>query len=122
MSGDQLRWLFFGFSGRLSRMAYFLAGLLLAVFQAFALYRFTLAPQESGASQIWAVLFWAIFFLSVWSNVALGVKRLHDFGKPGVFAVLLFIPVVSILAFLVFCFYPGDKGPNAYGQRTNAPR
>lgn len=121
MNSNQLKWLFFGVSGRVSRMAYFLAGLLLAIFQAFALYQFTLAPEESNASQVWAVLFWAVFFLSVWSYVALGVKRLHDFGKPGIFAVTLFIPMVSILAFIVLCLYPGDPGANQYGERTNAP-
>lgn len=120
MDRKQISWLFFGFSGRVSRMAYFLAGLLLAIFQAFALYRFTLAPEESGASAVWATLFWAVFFLSVWSYVALGVKRLHDFGKPGIFAVTLFIPMVSILAFIILCLYPGDDGPNEYGEHTNA--
>ncbi|WP_159589593.1 DUF805 domain-containing protein [Chelativorans xinjiangense] len=121
MSSNQIKWLFFGFSGRLSRAPYFLAGLLIAIFQAFPLYQFTLAPEESGTSQFWAIAFWAIFFLSIWSYVALGVKRLHDFGKPGMFAVLLFIPIVSILTFIALCVYPGDSGKNEYGELTNAP-
>ncbi|MCR4265617.1 DUF805 domain-containing protein [Nitratireductor sp. ZSWI3] len=122
MQKGQLFWLFFGFSGRVSRAAFFLAGLLLAVLQAFTLYRFTLAPEGSEASGTWALLFWALFFISVFSSVALGVKRLHDFGKPGVFAVSLFIPMVSIVAFIVLCVYPGDAGANEYGRRTNAPK
>ncbi|MFC5584336.1 DUF805 domain-containing protein [Nitratireductor kimnyeongensis] len=122
MPKGQIAWLFFGFSGRVSRAAFFLAGMLLAVLQAFALYRFTLAPEGSGASGMWALLFWGIFFVSVFSSVALGVKRLHDFGKPGIFAVSLFIPMVSILAFIVLCLYPGDAGANEYGDRTNAPK
>lgn len=121
MERKQLYWLFFGFSGRVSRAPYFLAGLLLSVFQAFPLYQFTLAPEESGVGQFWASLFWAVFFLSVWSYVALGVKRLHDFGKPGLFAVALFIPMVSILTFVVLCLYPGDVEANEYGRDTNAP-
>ncbi|WP_295813551.1 DUF805 domain-containing protein [uncultured Nitratireductor sp.] len=122
MPKGQITWLFFGFSGRVSRAAFFLAGLLLAVLQAFALYRFTLAPEGSGASGMWALLFWGLFFISVFSSVALGVKRLHDFGKPGIFAVSLFIPMVSIIAFVVLCVYPGDEGANEYGERTNAPK
>lgn len=121
MDKDQLKWLFFGFSGRVSRMAYFLAGLLMAIFQAFPLYQFTLATEASQPGQFWAIVFWAVFFLSVWSYIALGVKRLHDFGKPGILAVLLFIPMVSIIAFIVLCLYPGDAGANQYGERTNAP-
>ncbi|MBY8916804.1 DUF805 domain-containing protein [Nitratireductor sp. L1-7-SE] len=122
MPKGQMAWLFFGFSGRVSRAAFFLAGMLLIVLQIFVLYRFTLAPEGSGASGLWALLFWGLAVVSVFSSVALGVKRLHDFGKPGIFAVSLFIPMVSILAFIVLCLYPGDAGANEYGDRTNAPK
>ena len=122
MQKGQIFWLFFGFSGRVSRAAFFLAGLLLAILQAFTLYRFTLAPEGSGASGVWALSFWALFFVSVFSSVALGVKRLHDFGKPGIFAVTLFIPMVSIVAFIALCVFPGHTGANEYGERTNAPK
>ena len=118
---DQLFWLFFRFSGRVSRAAYFLAGLLLAIVQAFLLYRFTLVPEESSASQGWAAAFWLVMIVAIWANVALSVKRLHDIGKPGVIAVALFIPIISIIAFIALCLIPGDPGPNKYGQRQNAP-
>jgi uncharacterized membrane protein YhaH (DUF805 family) len=118
---SHLWWLFFGLSGRVSRAAYFLGGLLLAIAQALPLYRFMLAAEESAGAQMWAVVFGAVFFASLWCNVALAVKRLHDFGKPGILAVSLFIPVISILAFLVLCLFPGDPAGNRYGHRTNAP-
>jgi uncharacterized membrane protein YhaH (DUF805 family) len=114
-------WLFFGIAGRVSRLAYFLAGLFLAVVQAFLLYRFTLVPEESAAGQFWAFLFWVAVVISIWSNVALGIKRLHDMDRPGIFAVALFIPVISILAFVILCLFPGTDGPNKYGQDTNSP-
>ena len=118
---DQLFWLFFRFSGRVSRAAYFLGGLLLGIVQGFLLYRFTLVPQESTEGQLWAMAFWAVVLVSVWSNVALGVKRLHDIDKPGIIAAALFIPVISIAAFIVLCIFPGTPGPNRYGGRTNSP-
>jgi uncharacterized membrane protein YhaH (DUF805 family) len=118
---DQLFWLFFRFSGRVSRAAYFLAGLLLAVIQVFLLYRFTLVPQDSAQGQFWALAFWAAVLISVWSNIALSVKRLHDLDKPGIIAATLFIPVISIAAFLLLCIFPGTPGPNRYGERANAP-
>lgn len=121
MSLSSLLWLFFGLSGRVSRAAYLLAGLLMAVLQVFLFYRFTLAPAESPASESWATAFSIALFVSLWCNFALSVKRLHDFGKPGLLAVTLFIPVVSIAAFVVLCIYPGEPGPNRYGDRTNAP-
>ncbi len=118
---DKLIWLFFRFTGRVSRAAYFLAGLLLAVVQGFLLYRFTLVPEESTAGQGWAAAFWLVMLLAIWSNVALSVKRLHDMGRPGFIAIALFIPVISIIAFIALCLFPGNPGPNQYGQRPNAP-
>jgi uncharacterized membrane protein YhaH (DUF805 family) len=116
-----LFWFFFKTSGRVSRLAYFLGGLLVAIVQAFPLYRFTLVPEGTAESETWALLFLIAFLASLWSNVALAVKRLHDFGKPGLMAIVLFIPVISIAAFLLLCLFPGDKGSNRYGARTNSP-
>lgn len=119
---NQFFWLFFGLSGRVSRAAYFLAGLLLAVIQAFFLYRTVIAQDAGLDASSWEAGFVITFFVSLWSNVALGVKRLHDFDKPGVVAVALFVPVVSIIAFVALCLFPGSTGPNRYGERTNAPK
>ena len=70
---------------------------------------------------MWAVAFWVVVIISVWSSVALGVKRLHDIGRPGLFAVALFVPILSIIAFVALCLLAGEEGPNRYGQRTNSP-
>ena len=118
---DKLLWLFFRFSGRVSRAAYFLAGLLLAIIQAFLLYRFTLVAEGTSESQTWATAFWVVMLVSLWANVALSVKRLHDIGKPGIIAAALFIPVISIIAFIALCLIPGNPGPNQYGRHPNAP-
>ena len=118
----QLLWPFFGFSGRLSRAPYFLAGLLAQLAPAFVLYRFTLVPETSGISETLAVIFWLALLLSIWSNITLGVKRLHDLGQPGIVAASLLVPVVSYLVFLFLCFYPGDAGPNRFGAFPNSPR
>ncbi len=121
MARNQLFWLFFGISGRVSRAAYFLAGLLLAVVQAFFLYRTIVAQQGGLDASAWEFAFAVTFFVSLWANVALGVKRLHDLDRPGLLAVALFVPVVSIVAFLALCVFPGTQGPNKYGRQTNAP-
>jgi uncharacterized membrane protein YhaH (DUF805 family) len=118
----QLSWLFFRTSGRVSRAAYFLGGLLVAIAQAFPLYRFTLVAEGTTESEIWSVLFLIAFLASLWSNIALAVKRLHDFGKSGLAAGMLFVPVVSFVALFVLCLFPGEPGPNRYGQRTNSPQ
>lgn len=114
-------WLFFSLSGRVNRAAYLLAFLLATMVPAFFLYRFMLTPQDSALGQTWAFVFWVTFAISIWSNLALSVKRLHDLAQPGIFALALFIPVVSIVAFVLLCFYPGTPGPNKFGKNTNAP-
>jgi uncharacterized membrane protein YhaH (DUF805 family) len=119
---QQLLWLFFGVSGRLSRAPYFLAGLLAQLVPAFVLYRFTLTPESSGISEALAVIFWVVLILSIWSSITLGIKRLHDFGQPGIVAASLLVPVVSYLVFVFLCFYPGDAGPNRFGAFTNSSR
>ena len=122
MDRRQLTWLFFGFSGRLARAPFFLAGLLMAIAQLFCLYHFAQVPADSPAGQGWAIAFWIVFLLSLWSNVALGVKRFHDFDKPGILSLSLFLPVISIVVFVILCVFPGDAGPNRYGETTNAER
>ena len=129
----QLIWLFFRLSGRISRAAYVLAVLLLIVVQGFLAYRFVI-EANSSAEEFWVLLaaniaagrFWAVALgLSIviwaWVHVALGVKRLHDMGKPGILALTLFIPVISFIPFVILCVLPGDPGPNRYGPRTNDP-
>ncbi|TGS22214.1 DUF805 domain-containing protein, partial [Mesorhizobium sp. M2D.F.Ca.ET.185.01.1.1] len=83
--------------------------------------RFTLVPEGSAESNMWSFVFFLTFLASLWSNIALAVKRLHDLDKPGIAALILFVPVVSIVAFLVLCLFPGQAGPNRYGRRTNEP-
>lgn len=116
---EQLFWLFFRLDGRIGRWTFFLAFMLLAVLQGLALYRFAIAPQDTGQSAFWASGFWVIGILSMWCTFALGVKRLHDFGKPGLIALSLFIPFVLLLAFVLLCVWPSDPGPNAYGPRAD---
>ncbi|WP_181181362.1 DUF805 domain-containing protein [Mesorhizobium sp. B1-1-5] len=118
---SNLTWLFFKTSGRVSRAADFLGGLLVAIIQAFPLYRFTLVPEGSPESNMWSFVLFIAFIASLWSNIALAVKRLHDLDKPGIAALILFVPVVSIVAFVVLCLFPGKPGPNRYCKRTNAP-
>jgi Predicted membrane protein len=115
-------WLFFSISGRISRWVYFLATMLLSVIAVIPLYKSMIAPLGSAEYEMWNMIFALVFLGSLWPHVALSVKRFHDFNREGYFAVTLFIPVLSILAFLILCLYPGDPGANRYGRYTNAPQ
>jgi uncharacterized membrane protein YhaH (DUF805 family) len=48
-------------------------------------------------------------------SLAVLVRRLHDAGKSGWFALLGIIPVVDLVVLVLTCL-EGDRGPNKYGQ------
>lgn len=125
-------WLFFKASGRIGRAAYALSFLFMLVVVSFPLYQFMrLMPDMdlaempevplSSAAEAWSMIFMLTLIIFLWGHIVTSIKRLHDLGRPGIMAVALFIPVVSVIAFVVLCAFPGEAGPNRYGQRTNAP-
>jgi uncharacterized membrane protein YhaH (DUF805 family) len=116
-----MRWLFFGFSGRISRMAYLLAGLLMMITVVFIAYRLTLAEEAGRSGATWEVALSIVLIASLWAQAALGAKRFHDFDKPGIFAALLFVPAFNFVAFVALCLIPGTDGPNQFGATTNLP-
>lgn len=121
MQTNQMTWLFFGFSGRISRLAYLLAGLLMMITVVFLSYRGMLAAEAGAGGSIWDVALSLVLIASLWAQAALGAKRMHDLGRPGMFAVLLFVPLFNFIAFVALCLLPGNPGPNEYGRVTNAP-
>lgn len=104
--------------------------LLLIVVQSFLLYRMVLSLELDPATQTWQIRpdspgsgwaagFWLFGLASLWPTVSLTVKRLHDIGAQGIFAVSLFIPALNLIAFLVLCLLPGTSGPNRYGAHSD---
>ncbi len=57
----------------------------------------------------------------VWSigtfipSLALGVRRLHDYGRSGWWLLLLLLPIIGWLALLYFYVQPGEPRRNAWG-------
>lgn len=52
-----------------------------------------------------------VMLRAVWS-------MLHDIGWPGWALVLMFVPLVDVLALLFLFVAPGEKRANAYGEPT----
>ncbi len=48
-------------------------------------------------------------------TIAVGVRRLHDTGRAGWFALLLLVPIVGWLVLLVLYAQEGEAGDNQYG-------
>lgn len=118
MGVREMTWLFLGFSGRISRQPYALAGLLLYLLRMYPVYR-VISTTDEAAATFWGGALVIIVVLMLPAHIALSAKRLHDFGQPGWIAV--FYVFGDIFAYLLLCLIPGTQGPNRYGDRTNAP-
>lgn len=44
------------------------------------------------------------------------IRRLHDMGNSGWLALLWFVPLISLVWWIVLLIGPGTDGPNKYGQ------
>ena len=53
-------------------------------------------------------------------SIALYVRRFHDLGHSGWWAILLFVPFVNIAAVIYIGFFKGTEGPNDYGDAAPA--
>lgn len=111
------QWLFFGFRGRISRQAYWLAYFFINVVLGLFL-KPSINPETMEIS-LAAPAFGALFLLpALVGNIAIGVKRLHDFNLPGWLVALMFVPFIPtmVLSVLVIGLLPGTAGPNRFGQ------
>jgi uncharacterized membrane protein YhaH (DUF805 family) len=109
------QWLFFGFRGRISRQAYWLTFFFIVAILGFALQP-TIDPETGALSLRGGALAVAAMLVAIIANIAIGVKRLHDFNAPGLFAVTLFVPGLSVIATLIIGLVPGNLGPNRFGE------
>jgi len=109
------QWLFFGFRGRISRQVYWLTFFFIVTILGFALQP-AIDPETGSLSLRGGALAVLAMLAAVIANLAIGVKRLHDFNAPGLFAVTLFIPGLSVIATLTIGLLPGSRGPNRFGD------
>jgi uncharacterized membrane protein YhaH (DUF805 family) len=120
-SEKSMQWLFFSPSGRISRQPYILGWLFWVVIMSFALVRVLANENEQGALMLWTILTLIAGVAATASTFLLTIKRLHDIGQPGIYALGLFLPVISPLMFFALCVWPGNATPNTYGAVTNQP-
>lgn len=120
-----VKWVLFGFRGRIGRKSFLLAGLgMLLVNSALLAYSLRYAEPVDGAGDVitsgaGAALFGlvalGVFFVSVWALLALAVKRLHDLDLPAILAVVLVLPGIAYFAWLFLAFMPSKQVTNKHG-------
>ena len=99
----------FSFNGRIRRTRYWLT--------MFCTNLLFLPANVAGdnMSEGVAVFTLLIFIPAVWILLANVVKRCHDLGKSGFFALLMLIPLVNLIVGIYLAFFQGDLNDNEYG-------
>ncbi len=105
----------FGFSGRAGRLIYWAISLICALVVFGIELALPEAKIESGDISM-VSLFFAIFtlFLVVWIAIAVTVRRFHDRGKSGWWALALLIPLVGLWFSIELAFFGGIDQGNPY--------
>jgi uncharacterized membrane protein YhaH (DUF805 family) len=116
-----VRWLLFGPSGRIGRQPYFLSVLLWLVLQAVAISLMVRYEHDEAGLIVSTLGLVIISFAAFISFIMLSIKRLHDMGYTGFWALLLFVPVVILVAVVAFLLWPSAP-PNEFGMFTNRPK
>jgi uncharacterized membrane protein YhaH (DUF805 family) len=60
-----------------------------------------------------------VYWLFVWGECALMTKRLHDLGKSGWICLIVFIPVINLIAVICLLIARGNDFDNPYGPGRN---
>jgi len=110
------------YSGRIGRLDYFLSALFLFVAMIPIYSSIIVASALSSRNDLVGslatfatlIIFMIIIFYG-WLVFSVHVRRLHDAGMSGWYALLFLIPLVGFLFFIAMLFKKGDEGENEYG-------
>ena len=104
--------------GRLNRKRYLICMVVFALSMAAAKFTMscmaTLFTGDPNGAVVMAITLMLALIAGA-GNVMLIIRRLHDMGKSGYFALLAFVPVVGIIFSIALFFIPGTVGWNEYG-------
>lgn len=118
---------YFSFSGRASRLQYWMTGLVTFVlWMLFIGVAVATAPNSSGGELSddlvaafagrMVVVALPLALLTCWLNISCVVRRYHDRDKSGVWYFVVFIPYIGAIWQFVECgFLSGTQGANSYG-------
>lgn len=114
-------WLLFSPSGRIGRQPYIMSFLLWMVLQAAAISLMVKFEHQQTGLMLSALALVIIDAGTFVSLLMLSIKRLHDMGYPAILVLLLFVPVVNLIALIALVVWPSAP-PNPFGTFTNRPK
>jgi uncharacterized membrane protein YhaH (DUF805 family) len=113
-----LSWLLLSLTGRISRGIYWLSYFFLLCVTA-VLVGQLVGREEATFFGIAQTVGPFVILGTVYSNIAISVKRLHDIGYSGLLALALFVPLVNFAFTIWVGIMPGAVGPNRYGEAAD---
>lgn len=116
-----MAWALFSPSGRIGRWPFALAILFWMVLPGVVVSQMFANQHQDLALALWTLPLVIVSLASVVSFVMLSIKRLHDMGYPGIFVLVLFVPVISFVALVAMLFWPSAPA-NEFGDFTNRPK
>jgi uncharacterized membrane protein YhaH (DUF805 family) len=116
---SSLGWLLFSLKGRASRQTYWLSYLMLICLNAVIIGQ-VLGGEEASFGEIAAIIGPIVIVGTIYSNLAVTVKRLHDVGYSGFLSVAMFVPLINFFFTIWVGILPGTAGPNAYGDMPDS--
>ncbi|MCW8125469.1 DUF805 domain-containing protein [Microbulbifer halophilus] len=72
----------------------------------------------SGSMVLGVLTYIAVFGVSLVFGLSLYVRRLHDLDQPGIWVLLLVLPLVNLGLMIYLLFFRGTDGANQYGPET----
>ena len=100
--------------GRLRYLAYSLLSLMTSLPIIAIISLSNLDNPSSLGVMPWVVMGFCYLLMIIWMFV-LTKRRLNDLNITGWFSITLFVPVLNVIAPLVFVFVPGTKASNRFG-------
>lgn len=73
------------------------------------------------ASSIFTIIGFLFGLAVLVPGIAVGIRRLHDIGKPGIMILIGLIPCVGWIILLVWAAQDSQRGSNEYGPSEKYP-
>ena len=65
---------------------------------------------------VFSLLMGAFGLATIVPSIAVGVRRMHDLGKDGVWICVNFIPFIGGIWYIVLCATEGERTANRFGE------
>lgn len=119
-TGATLGWLFLSGQGRIGRRLFVLGWLFLTAINGFLLSILLKLDEESEMVLVWISISFVVGLFTLVASVMLTIKRLRDINAASAFAVLIFIPMLSLIVLGLLALIPGRPEGEEVDERDES--